>query len=402
MFHSEDAKPSWHLLTGEYPPQPGGVSDYTYNLANHLASAGERVHVWAPRLDSGNDTLQWSSGVVVHRLPQGFSPSGLCELDRQLNQTPRPRRLVLQYVPHAFGCRAANVPLCLWFASRRADRRWVMFHEVAVSFGGPSLRKNSVAAANHAMATILVNSAHQVLVSVPAWNRKLASLEWGSLSSEWVPVPSNLPTSADGLRVKEVREQTRAGTSQLILGHFGTYGPLLAPLLSALVPALLTEPNRRLLLVGRGSAQFAEQLRSARPGISARVVATGSLGPEETAAHLSACDLLVQPFSDGLSTRRTSLMAGLALGLPIVSNIGPHTEPLWHDLRPVALTPSTSPSEFAAVVSSLCSNPSELSRLSLAAKSAYEHHFSAARMLASFLRIAETDGPRSSTRSIDG
>ncbi len=39
---------SWHLLTGEYPPQPGGVSDHTWQVSEGLARAGCAVHVWAP------------------------------------------------------------------------------------------------------------------------------------------------------------------------------------------------------------------------------------------------------------------------------------------------------------------------------------------------------------------
>ena len=38
----------WHIITGEYPPQPGGVSDYTRLVAEGLAAAGDAVTVWAP------------------------------------------------------------------------------------------------------------------------------------------------------------------------------------------------------------------------------------------------------------------------------------------------------------------------------------------------------------------
>ncbi len=38
----------WQIVTGEYPPQPGGVSDYTRLVARGLAGAGDRVEVWAP------------------------------------------------------------------------------------------------------------------------------------------------------------------------------------------------------------------------------------------------------------------------------------------------------------------------------------------------------------------
>src|SRR5947209_3461982 len=38
--------PVWHLVTGEYPPRPGGVGDYSALLAAGLAAAGGEVHVW--------------------------------------------------------------------------------------------------------------------------------------------------------------------------------------------------------------------------------------------------------------------------------------------------------------------------------------------------------------------
>jgi glycosyltransferase involved in cell wall biosynthesis len=48
------------------------------------------------------------------------------------------------------------------------------------------------------------------------------------------------------------------------------------------------------------------------------VVTPGHLASEELSIHLHASDMLLLPFADGLSTRRTTLMAGLAHGLPVV------------------------------------------------------------------------------------
>ena len=36
---------SWHLITCEYPPDIGGISDHTAQLASGLAAAGDEVHV---------------------------------------------------------------------------------------------------------------------------------------------------------------------------------------------------------------------------------------------------------------------------------------------------------------------------------------------------------------------
>jgi len=56
--------------------------------------------------------------------------------------------------------------------------------------------------------------------------------------------------------------------------------------------------------------------------------------------QLAACDVLVQPYHDGVSSRRTSVMAGLALGVPTVTNEGALTEPLWRPSGAVQLARS--------------------------------------------------------------
>ena len=38
---------TWHFLTGEYPPDRGGVADYTALVAAGLAKHGCAVHVWS-------------------------------------------------------------------------------------------------------------------------------------------------------------------------------------------------------------------------------------------------------------------------------------------------------------------------------------------------------------------
>src|SRR5215469_3888196 len=95
-----DCLTEWHLITGEYPPQPGGVSDYSRWVASALAAAGDIVHVWCPRYETSNIE---DSGVIVHRELGGIGPLDLFKAGKKLNKYPRPRRLLVQWVPHAFG-----------------------------------------------------------------------------------------------------------------------------------------------------------------------------------------------------------------------------------------------------------------------------------------------------------
>ncbi len=120
---------SWHLITGEYAPAKGGVADYTRALASALAAAGDSVHVWAPSTGPG---LTPDPGVHLHPLPHGFQPRGLRRLSRELDCLPGPKRILVQYVPHAFGMRAMNLPFCGWVAALRKADVWIMFHEVAL------------------------------------------------------------------------------------------------------------------------------------------------------------------------------------------------------------------------------------------------------------------------------
>src|SRR5688572_25550617 len=97
----------WAIVTGEYPPQSGGVADYTALVARGLADAGDAVAVYAPRHSRGGDD---SPGVPVVRLPDHFGPRGLLALDAALARGPRPDRILIQYVPHAYGWKAMNLP----------------------------------------------------------------------------------------------------------------------------------------------------------------------------------------------------------------------------------------------------------------------------------------------------
>src|ERR1700682_5498496 len=100
----------WHMITGEYPPQAGGVSDYSRVVARGLAAAGDKVDVYAPKTPGVDPN---DESVVVHRLPGHFGPRALAELSRSLGRRKN-ERLLIQYVPHAFGFKAMNLHFCLW------------------------------------------------------------------------------------------------------------------------------------------------------------------------------------------------------------------------------------------------------------------------------------------------
>lgn len=368
----------WVLITGEYPPTPGGVSDYSRQIAQGLAEAGDEVHVWAPadlRFASA------SSYPNVHRLPGAFGPRDLEILDRFLRRLPKPCRLLVQYVPHAFGFKGMNVPFC-WWLSRRPEPVWIVFHEVVFPFSRDQrLTHNLLGLITHLMVSLVAHNAERIFVTIPSWQNLLPQSPSVQRRVTWLPVPSNIPTTGSPLVIREVREQI-ASAGEIIIGHFGTYGPAVTAMLNEVLPAVLQrDSRRRVLLIGRGSDQFALAFRQANPGLREQLSATGTLDREQIAAHLVACDCLVQPFIDGVSSRRTSVMAGLALGVPIVTNAGRLTDPVWMDCQAVALAPSPSPRHLSEAVENLLADEKRLSELRRQAVDFYQRNFALTRVI---------------------
>src|SRR5689334_22470557 len=155
---------TWAILTGEYPPTIGGVADYTHQIARELAQCGQTVHVFAP-FHAAAERSAAADLLAVHQLSDHFGLSSLRMLSRELDAIDDPLILV-QYVPHAFGHRGMNLPLCLWLRARSfRNRIATMFHEVAYPFAARRpMRHNALAMANRAMAKLLIGASEKMFV----------------------------------------------------------------------------------------------------------------------------------------------------------------------------------------------------------------------------------------------
>ena len=258
----------WTILTGEYPPQPGGVSDYTRLVAEGLAAVGDEVAVYAPPQGIGPDSAP--PGVRVRRLPDRFGLRGLRWLDRELARD-RPDRILIQFVPHAFGLKAMNLPFAAWVAARarRVAPVWLMFHEVAFPFVRRPLRHNLLAVVNRVMAWAVAGAADRVLVSIPSWGQLLCQICPRARPSEWLPVPCNVATVADPGAVATVRFRHAPDPATPLVGHFGTFGRSITDLLDPAVVGLLgTVPRARILLIGRGSERYHTQIGATHPDLA--------------------------------------------------------------------------------------------------------------------------------------
>lgn len=373
---------SWHIITPEYPPQPGGVSDYTRTIAEGLAAAGDEVHVWCPPAVENSEAYS----AVVHRELGHFTSSDLRRVGRELDQFEGPRRLLVQWVPHGYGYRAMNLHFCLWVwqRARRGDSVEIMVHEPFLSFREGSWKQSGVAVVHRLMTLILLRAASRVLMSIPAWEACWRPYALGrALEFTWLPVASTIAVVDNPESVQAIRARYTNGGGRLV-GHLGTCDRHITELLLKAVPALLHNGKpQAMLLVGRGSELMRNRLIHRQPALADRVHATGTLAAGELSLHVSACDVMLQPYIDGVSSRRSSTMVVLAHGVPIVTTRGSLTEPLWIESEAVALAPAEDVSALVEATQRLLPDEAAKSRMGIAAKSLYATYFDLKRTITS-------------------
>jgi Glycosyl transferase 4-like domain/Glycosyl transferases group 1 len=376
----------WAIVSGTYAGA-GGVGDYTRQIATGLAAAGDEVTVCAP-LDHCGQFNDYN--VTLAGIRRQFGVLSLRNLDQALTSV-RPDRVLIQYVPQGFGWQGMNLPFCIWlFARRRRYRVSVMFHEVAVvMMRGKSVRYNAFAMVTHLMAMLMARSAEQIFVSIPAWERWLRPMLTAPQPMMWLPVPSNIPVIGSPRDCSRIR-MSYASAGEILIGHFACYGPAVAePLTAALQRILEGAPDRRVLLTGDKNETFQKRFSSIHPDLASRVYAAGRLSDADLSYHLGACDLMIQPYPDGISTRRGSAMACLAHGIPVVTTIGHLTEPLWKESGAVLLSPAGDLEVLAQRTQWLINETSERGRLGAAGKALYEDRFALSNTIAGLRQPAE-------------
>jgi len=315
------------LLSAEYPPQPGGVGDYTARLGAALVDRGHEIFVFTiingrlqmidlagsnPNLQSAICNLQsnwgWNSWRAV----------------RTALEHSRPDILHIQYQTGAYGMHPA-INLLPWRLRRlrRRPRVIVTAHDLLLPYlfpkAGPLRRWVTRRLLTDADAVVVTNQADFMRVNQERSN--VLNL---------IPIGSNIAVAPPpGYDRAAWRAGLHVAPNQTLLAYFGLISHTKG--LDVLLDALARlPPNIRLLIIGAAANApedhaYAERIQQqiAAHGLASRVTITGHCPADQVSAHLLAADFVALPFSDGASFRRGSLLAVLAHGLPTVT-----TQPL--------------------------------------------------------------------------
>ncbi len=299
------------LVSGEYPPQQGGVGAYTSILGAALADAGHDLYILSTAIARSTDR-RLTLDTIAHWGFACWQPIRAWARHRRLDV------LNLQYQTAAY----AMSPWIHFLPGRVGPAPLIVtFHDLRYPYlfpkAGP-LRPWIVRR--------LGRKADGVIATNPEDYSSLSSHKHAAL----IPIGSNIRAVAgDRASLTRARVQSGAASGDQLVVYFGLLNRSkgLDHLLDAV--ASLRADGRPIHLTVIGSAgssdptnlAYEAELRErvAADGLTPHVTFTGFLPDAEVDSLLRAADVVALPFMDGASYRRGSLMAALSAGSAIIT-----------------------------------------------------------------------------------
>jgi glycosyltransferase involved in cell wall biosynthesis len=313
------------LLSAEYPPDTGGVGDYTRRLGQALIEQGATVQV--ATVQAGRlvllDPAEQQSARILHQISRrrpwnwAIWQDVIAALD-----AVQPQILHIQYQTGAYGMHPA-INFLPWRLRALLPQPaiCVTFHDLLEPYlfpkAGRLRRYVNLRLARDCDGVVCTNSADAAMLG------RLVDTTGGR-----IPIGSNIPgIPPEHYDRSGWRHSHGLAADSFLIVFFGLMSASkgLDTLLAAL-DHLPLDLNWRLAIVGGGAhtrydQRYAANVRQqiARSNWAGRISITGDIPEQDVSGWLLAADAVALPFRDGASYRRGSLLAALSHGCPIIS-----------------------------------------------------------------------------------
>jgi len=328
------------FCSAAYPPDLDGIGDYTWWLAGATAQEmGSPVSVITRR---GKHLPQDGVQVVTP-----FDPSRLDSV-RNLSQavaTEKPDWIIFQYNPFSWGKRGwcPGVPRALREVKKLNPtvRIAVMFHETTVPRW--PWRFMIMRRWQRPLFRAVCDLAD---VAFASSERYVSQIERIGYPGKVVHLPVGSNLAASGLSCGEARRVLGLPTDIPFIGVFGSAHE--SRLLDWIAEAFRALQSRftkaKLLYVGPHGNAIADVL-----GGRENLIDLGVQRADRAGICLSAMDLLLAPFSDGISTRRGSAIAAFQNGVPVATTITKWTDSVFRNnpMHSLLLSDAATAGDFA-------------------------------------------------------
>ncbi len=331
------------ILSPGFPSTPGGVTDHTHRLVRHWTTAGAAVRTWgnpraAPEALAGELATAGGTGILIQYVPFLYGRRGLSTFPERLARAARERGIRVTVFVHEPWVPPTRLP---WLVLSPLQQR--------------QLRR-------------LAGLAHATVTAVPAWRDTLGRSELLYVGSNLGAVSADLPR--DPLPAPVVFSPTAAG--------------LQFDWVAAAARAIGASPE--LIVVGCDAAEARRHPQLARH-FDAAWDWRGRPPAPDVLRVLARARLVLAPFVDGPTGRRTSMLGALSTGARVLSSTGPLMDPLFRE----GLTLAGDPAEFAALARRLWQEPD--TQGPDARMAWYRRHFDAEMLDARLLGIVGGSAP---------
>lgn len=335
------------MIFANYPPNRiyGGTEDYTRILVDGLREQFCNVKVITSSYYSGNDPDVYKIGGIAWGLKELFSALKIIRRERF-------DVVHMQYTPEVFGFGVVFklLPLLLKFVYP-SPLFVITFHTLV---GGRWVSKiNAVLLSLFSNIVISTNEELSFLF------RQYFPFLSGKLHE--IPIGSNIVScKIDPVEAREyIEKKYGLDENVVILSHFGMPNP--AKGIEDLFKAFKKVSEKKdyyLLMIGEANKnreEYKEKLLALEKdlGIEGRIIWTGQIDDRDVSLHISASDIFVVPYTDGICIRRGTLMAGISHSMPIISTVARVPTPYFKNNENILLVDSGDHEGIADAISRL-------------------------------------------------
>ena len=342
------------VITGEHPPMPGGVGDFTRILAGRLAGQGHDVNLLSRR-GCHSDALPLTA-------VDGFGARGMAAIRGWA------RRLQPDVINMQFQTAAYDMSPLVHFLPDMLDAPFVTtFHDLRFPYLFPKAGR-----LRDWIVMRLARSSAGVICTNQEDDSRMQALPRRRV----IPLGSAVaPVDIRPAARRQIRHEIGADAGSFVIAHFGFINAMkgIDNLLDALARLRAKGRDLRLVFVGGREnvvdggkdADYLEQLdtRIERLGLRDALHWTGHASESEVAMRLGAADLVALPYADGASYRRSSLMAAIGLGSAIVTTRPAAPVPAFAHGENLWLVPPRSSDALATAIDTLLSDRAKLCQL---------------------------------------
>lgn len=372
---------SWHILAFHLPPDISSLGYFSLKIANLLRQGKKQVHLWTLE-ERTLKTSRENPGLNVHSYnPQKFKES---------LKSKSKNKIMLFYEPNShidlyknfldiYKSHQGQIPLYLVLhkSLEKAYRIKKIYPFLSYLKEKYFFKK-------------LLKEVQTLFVTAPYLEEKIKSsyAKNRPLDIHWLPLQSNIHFFKNDRGSDNIRKAF-APESQSLIGNFASYKDSYQKkkLVKFIVFLLQDHPERFFLCLGRNSAHFVDKFKKLYPNLENQIESTGELDYKAVSSHIQACDIMLQVYSKGVTTKHTSLLTCLSHGKAVIATKGPRTEAFWVTQNCMALYDENSDLDFVQKFENVIYDSSTKKALEKKALETYNQCFSPNRTIKKILSL---------------